>query len=253
MNLIYDNDGARMYQGDARNMDALADGGVHLVVTSPPYYNARDYSQWSSYQEYLVDMQLAWRECYRVLCDGGRMAVNVPQGYDRPGKDGGYKPFEVDTTRALVECGFELRGHIVWVKMGLANQNAGTAWGSWKSANNPSLRDGHEIIIVAHKGKPGRTGGKSTISRDEFLEYTRSVWSIRPQTQSWHPAPFPQELPYRLIQLYSYAGDTVLDPFAGSGTTVWVAAQNGRVGIGVEQRLDYIERACGPMFCKGVK
>ena len=249
MRLVYDMNNAKIYQGDARQMDVLQDGSVHLCITSPPYYNARDYSQWGSYQEYLDDMAEAWRECCRVLCDGGRIAVNVPQGYGRCGQ-GGYISIGDHTTQALVSAGFTLRGHIVWVK---GNDNTptnanGTAWGSWMSASNPSLRDCHELIIVASKGSLGRDAGQSTISREDFLTCTRSVWSIRPRQHSWHPAPFPAELPRRLIQLYSYAGDVVLDPFAGSCTTVWVAAENGRQGIGIEKSSTYIEQACGPMF-----
>jgi len=248
MKLTYDFDNARIYHGDARHMTALPPESIQFVCTSPPYFNAREYSTWPTYAAYLSDMAIVWAECYRVLQDGGRIAVNVPMGYDRPSQPGGYKVLEVDTTYALQAAGFEMRGHIVWAKMGLASQNNGTAWGSWMSANNPSLRDGHEVIIIAHKGAAGRSGGESTISRDEFLEYTRSVWEIRPQSQSWHPAPFPSEIPRRLIQLYTFKGDTVLDPFGGSMTTVWEAQKAGRVGIGIELCEDYITQACGGLL-----
>lgn len=246
MNLQYDMDNVKYYQGDARHLDAIEDGSVHACITSPPYFNARLYSSWPTYADYLADMALAWAECYRVLCDGGRIAVNVPMGYDRPGSEGGYKVVGIDTTLALQKVGFEIRGHIAWVKEG--GGGLGTAWGSWMDASNPSLRDGYEIIIVAHKGSAGRGDGESTISRDEFLEFTRSVWTIQPVTSSWHPAPFPSEIPRRLIQLYTFKGDTVLDCFAGSGTVLWAAAKAGRKGIGVDVQEDYIRKACGDMF-----
>jgi DNA modification methylase len=247
MNLRYDMDGVRYYQGDARHLNAIEDGSVHLVCTSPPYFNAREvYASWSTYADYLADMALVWAECYRVLCDGGRIAVNVPMGYDRPGSVGGYKMVGLDTTLALQETGFEIRGHIAWVKAG--GGSLGTAWGSWMDASNPSLRDDYELIIVAHKGSAGRTGGESTITRNDFLEFTRSVWTIQPATSSWHPAPFPAEIPRRLIQLYTFKGDTVLDPFCGSGTVLWEAAKAGRKAIGVDLSDAYIERACGSMF-----
>jgi site-specific DNA-methyltransferase (adenine-specific) len=244
---MYDMGNAKIYHGDARHMDSIADGSIHMVITSPPYLNARDYSQWNNYQEYLADMTLAWKECYRVLCDGGRIAVNVPLGYGRQnnGRDG-YMCIGDDTTHALKEIGFAMRGHIIWVKSsGLSS----TAWGSWRSASDPCLRDAHEVIIVAHKGKSKREKGESTIDKDTFKRATTSVWQITP-VQGWHPAPFPDEIPHRLIQLYTFKGDTVLDPFAGSMTTPFTAAREGRIGIGVELNLDYLKQACGTMFVR---
>ncbi len=105
------------------------------------------------------------------------------------------------------------------------------------------MRNGHELIILAHKGQPGRPSGINTIDRATFLAATASVWRIKPAARTWHPAPYPAELARRLIQLYSYAGDLVLDPFAGSGTTVCEAARAGRQGVGVEARADYVARA----------
>lgn len=248
MKLLYDYDGAVVYHGDSRHMTALPDESVDMVITSPPYWNARDYATWPTYEAYLADMEIVWRECYRVLRDGGRIAVNVPQGYGRPGTEGGYRCIEADTTISLRTVGFFLRGHIVWNKMGLGNQSGNTAWGSWLSASNPSLRDDHEVIIVGHKGSAGRAKGESTITSEEFLKYTLSVWSMQPESGSWHPAPFPAELPRRLLKLYTYVGDVVLDPFFGSGTTVWEAVAQKRRAIGIEFHREYIERACGPMF-----
>lgn len=245
MKLRYSMDGVKMYQGDARHLDAIEDGSIDMVITSPPYLNAREYSQWNNYADYLADMALAWAECYRVLCDGGRIAVNVVHGYGRPGNDrDGYMPIGNAITDQIVAAGFALRGIIIWNK---TPHVMGTAWGSWLEATNPSLRDQHEIIIVAHKGSAKREGGESTIDTETFVKATSSIWVI-PAEQSWHPAPFPAELPRRLIQLYTFLGDTVLDPFAGSGTTCWEALKAGRKGIGVEMKDEYIEKACGSMF-----
>ncbi len=224
-------------QGNALRIP-LADESVHCVVTSPPYFNAKEYSSWESYQDYLSDMLVVWQECYRVLCDGGRIAVNVPHGYDRGAN---YKPIEADTTHALIAAGFELRGHIVWAKVGLASRN--TAWGSWLSASNPALHDEHEMIIVGHKGNAGRPPGKNTIDKETFIQSVKTLWPIPPISQHWHPAPFPPEIPRRLIELYTFLGDVVLDPFSGSGTTVKVANDLGRRGIGIDIKMDYLRRS----------
>lgn len=233
--------GARLFHGDARNLDALGAGTVALVVTSPPYYNARrQYAAWGSYAAYLQDMARVWRECYRVLCEGGRLAVNVPDGYGRPG-NGGYLTLGDDTARAICAAGFELRGKVIWHKGGAVARNS-TAWGSWESAVNPSLRDCYEVIILAHKGN-ARRPGPALVDRDLFLASTVSVWEIPPARSKWHPAPFPAEIPRRLIELLSFPGDTVLDPFAGTCVTVREAARAGRLGLGVDLSADYLARA----------
>jgi site-specific DNA-methyltransferase (adenine-specific) len=256
MNLFYAEPPAlTLYHGDARRLDALADGSVQMIICSPPYFNARpEYSTWPTYKDYLNDMALAWAECWRVLCDGGRIAVNVPMGY---GRSNGYIRIGDDTARALEFVGFTLRGHIIWDK---SPAGLGTAWGTVYSANNPALRDVHEIIIVAHKGRAGRgwppeadTAESARVYDDitpaEFLEATASIWQI-PPVRSWHPAPMPPKIPYLLTRLYTYRGDTVLDPFCGSATVPYVAQSLGRNGIGVDLNADYLERAAGPLFAR---
>lgn len=225
-------------QGDAHALP-LGDGSAALIVTSPPYWNGRAYASWPTYGAYLASMAEAWAECYRVLCNGGRIAVVICDGYGRPG-NGGYKCIGDDTGRALQAAGFTIRAKPIWDKR---PAGLGTAWGSWQSASDPSIRDCHEVIIVAHKGPAKRRPGISTIDRATFLAATASMWSIRPAPKSWHPAPFPAEIPRRLIELYSYAGDTVLDPFAGSFTAPIVAALIGRRGVGVEASAEYVARA----------
>jgi DNA modification methylase len=259
MELILEQAGMKLYQGDARAMLEIPDASVHLIVTSPPYFNGRDYSTWPSYAAYLADMALAWQECYRVLVRGGRIAVVVPDGYGRP-STGGYRLIGDDTARGLQAAGFELRGKVIWDKQ---PSGLSTTWGSWRSATSPALRDchevilgagkagagqaatpisaedGHEVVLAAHKLEGKRARGQNSIDKETYLAATASVWRILPVRSSWHPAPFPIEIPRRLIQLYSFAGDVVLDPFAGTGTTVLAAAQSGRLGIGVELHQGY--------------
>lgn len=241
MRLHWQGEGARLYEGDARNLDALGAGSVGLVVTSPPYWNARrEYASWPTYAAYLADMARAWAECYRVLCEGGRLAVNVPDGYGRPG-NGGYLTLGDDTARAICAAGFTLRGKVIWYKGGAVARGS-TAWGSWLSASDPSLRDCYEVVILAHKGNARRPGPK-LVDRDTFLEATVSVWEVQPARSKWHPAPFPAEIPRRFIEGWSFPGDTVLDPFAGTATTVWEAARAGRLGVGVDLCPAYLDRA----------
>lgn len=137
-----------------------------------------------------------------------------------------------------------MRGEIIWDK---GNSGVSTAWGSWKSASNPVLRDIHEYILVFQKGsfKREKKGKEDTISKEEFLEYTKSIWSFKPESAKkvGHPAPFPIELPKRCIQLYSFKEDIVLDPFCGSGTTCLAAKRLGRYYIGYEIRKEYCEIA----------
>jgi site-specific DNA-methyltransferase (adenine-specific) len=232
---------ARLFEGDARDLDGIPDGSIQLIVTSPPYFNARqEYASWPTYGAYLADMARAWTECYRILCDGGRICINMPDGYGRPGS-GGYKLIGDDMARALQAAGFELRGKIIWYKGGAVARNS-TAWGSWRSATNPSLRDCYEVLILAHKGS-ARRPGPAVIDADTFLADTVSVWEVQPARSRWHPAPFPAEIPRRVIRLLSFPGDTVLDLFAGTAVTVWEAARAGRLGIGVDACAAYLDRA----------
>jgi site-specific DNA-methyltransferase (adenine-specific) len=142
----------------------------------------------------------------------------------------------------MQEIGFLMRGEVIWSKD--ASAGSSTAWGSWLSASNPTLRDIHEYLLIFSKGSMKRNSSnkESTITRDEFLEYTKSIWSFPTESAKrvGHPAPFPRELPYRLIQLYTFRGDVVLDPFCGSGTTCVAAVQTDRRFIGIDKNKEYV-------------
>jgi len=169
---------------------------------------------------------------------GGRACVNVANLGRRP-----YIPLHSYVISDMIEVGYLMRGEIIWHKA--ASAGVSTAWGSWMSASNPVLRDVHEYILVFSKGGMRRSGGgrRSTISREEFLDYTKSVWSFPAESarRVGHPAPFPVELPYRLIQLYTFEGDVVLDPFCGSGATCIAALKTRRHFVGFDIDPDYVE------------
>jgi site-specific DNA-methyltransferase (adenine-specific) len=226
--------------GSAEQMSGLPDNCVHLMVTSPPYNVTKTYDDDLSLQEYLGLLERVLRETYRVLADGGRACVNVANLGRKP-----YIPLSDHISHIMMEIGFLMRGEIIWAKG--AGAGVSMAWGSWQSAANPVLRDTHEYILVFCKGSFRRPKGdkQSTISREQFMEWTKSVWTMNPESarRVGHPAPFPLELPARLIQLYTFGGDVVLDPFMGSGTTALAAAQAGRRYVGYDTSAEYVELA----------
>ncbi|MEM4712261.1 MAG: site-specific DNA-methyltransferase [Archaeoglobaceae archaeon] len=228
--------------GDARDvLKNLSNNCVHLMVTSPPYNVGKEYDEDLTLGEYLDFIEEVMREVYRVLVWGGRICFNVANLGRKP-----YIPLHAYLIQRFEEIGFLFRGEIIWDK-GDAISGASTAWGSWCSATNPILRDQHEYIIVMSKGtfKREKNGKEDSINREEFLEFTKSVWRFPPEsaTKVGHPAPFPEELPYRCIQLYTFKGDVVLDPFVGSGTTCVAALKLGRHFIGIDIEEDYVKIA----------
>ncbi len=226
--------------GDSRRMDALPDQSVHLMVTSPPYNARKTYDQDLTLDEYLDLLRGVFREAYRVLVMGGRACINVANLGRKP-----YIPLASFINQIMIEEGFLMRGEIIWDKGGSAGTS--TAWGSWQSASNPIIRDVHEYILVFSKGrfKRERLGRENTISRDDFLELTKSVWRFPTESarRVGHPAPFPVELPRRLIELYTFKDEIVLDPFMGSGSTALAALQTGRHFVGYDISPEYIELA----------
>jgi len=227
----------RIFGSSSQEMSELPDHSVHLMVTSPPYNVRKEYDEDLSLEEYRELLRTVFKETYRVLVTGGRACVNVANLGRKP-----YLPLHAFVIEDMINAGFHMRGEIIWDKG--ASAAASTAWGSWLSASNPVLRDVHEYILVFSKESFSRKGiGKdSTIERDEFLEWTKSIWRIPAVSarKIGHPAPFPEELPERLIKLYTYRGDIVLDPFAGSGTSCVAALKNGRTYVGYEIEEEYV-------------
>ncbi len=230
----------RLYCKSSEQMDELPDSSVHLMITSPPYNASKDYDQDLSLQEYLNMLRNVWQETFRVIVPGGRVCINVANLGRKP-----YIPLHTYIIDLMMDTGFLMRGEIIWNKASSASQS--TAWGSWQSASNPVLRDVHEYILVFSKSnfKRDRGSKENTIGRDDFLEWTKSVWTFPAVSAKkiGHPAPFPEELPHRLIQLYSFSGDIVLDPFAGSGTTCVAAVMDARHYIGYDINERYHELA----------
>jgi DNA modification methylase len=224
----------------SEQMTELPDNSVHLMITSPPYNVTKEYDDNLNLEEYLMLLKKVWTETYRVLASGGRACINVANLGRKP-----YIPLHSYIINDMLEIGFQMRGEIIWNKASSASPS--TAWGSWLSAANPVLRDIHEYILIFSKDSFSHAskGKESTISKEEFLEWTKSVWTFAAVSAKkiGHPAPFPEELPNRLIKLYSFKQDVVLDPFLGSGTTSLTAIKNGRNYVGYDTNKKYVELA----------
>jgi len=230
----------KIFVTSSEEMTHLPDACVHLMVTSPPYNARKEYDQDLTLEEYLILLENVFRETYRVLVPGGRACINVANLGRKP-----YIPLNAFISLMMVEIGFLMRGEIIWDKG--SSVGSSTAWGSWLSASNPTLRDVHEYILIFSKGQFKRESnrGESTIERDDFLELTKSVWQFPTESASrvGHPAPFPLELPRRLIQLYTFEGEVILDPFMGSGTTAIAAQRTNRNFVGYELDQAYADLA----------
>lgn len=227
----------RVILGTAEDMKELPNNSVHLMITSPPYNVSKEYDEDLSLKEYLGLLRNSFKETYRVLVNGGRACINVANLGRKP-----YIPLSDYISTMMIEIGFNMRGEIIWNKA--ASASPSTAWGSWMSAANPILRDIHEYILVFSKGDYSRKRNdkENSISKEDFMSWTKSLWTMKAESAKriGHPAPFPMELPYRLINLYSFKGDIVLDPFMGSGTTAIAASKSHRNYVGYEINKDYL-------------
>ncbi len=260
--LLDELDRGRLFHGTSADMHHLPDNSVALVVTSPPYFVGKEYELAvtgeganagemarvpATYLEFLEMLRSVFAECVRVLEPGGRIAVNVANLGRKP-----YRSLSADIITILQDdLRLLLRGEVIWEK---ASASSGScAWGSFAKASNPVLRDMTERVIIASKGRFARAVNakdrrdrglphESTLANDEFVDVTRDVWRIDTEsaTRIGHPAPFPVELPRRLIDLYTYVDDIVLDPFAGAGTTLVAAARTGRIGVGYDTDAEYL-------------
>jgi modification methylase len=247
----------QIFEKSATQMDDIPDASVALVVTSPPYFAGKEYEEAlghgeipATYLQYLDMLSAVFAECVKKLEPGGRIAVNVANLGRRP-----YRSLSSDVVGILErDLKLLLRGEVIWQK---ARGSAGScAWGSFQKATNPVLRDLTERVIIASKGRFDRALSVaarqksglpyvSTLAREQFMDGTTDVWEMAPESARRvnHPAPFPVELPLRLIDLYTYQGDLVLDPFMGSGTTAIAAIRAGRHFVGYDTDTEYVAGA----------
>ena len=231
----------RLYCKSSESMDEVPDNSVHLMITSPPYNVGKEYDDDLTLDEYLELLTSVFRESYNKLVTGGRACINIANIGRKP-----YIPLHAMVIEIMLDLGFLMRGEIIWDKSTSAGGSC--AWGSWMSASNPVLRDYHEYILVFSKESYSKNKSqekRDTITHDDFIQWTQSIWTFPAVNAKkiGHPAPFPLELPHRLINLYSYENDVVLDPFCGSGTTAIAAIQNNRNYIGYDIKEEYIDLA----------
>lgn len=238
----------RIIIGDSRNMKSVKDNSIHLIVTSPPYFNAKIYSQWPNLQVYLEDMKKTFKECFRVLKPGRKFCLNISDLPEKGESGVRWIPLGAELERVAQEVGFELADRIIWYKTPVK----GFFYGSLPYPPSPLICDSMEYIYILRK--PSRPNyfhvsqdmkEASRLRRDEYVEFTKQIWTIRrvrlKENINGHIAPFPDELPHRCIKLYSFIGETVLDPFGGSGTTTKMAIQNKRNSILYEIKEEYLK------------
>lgn len=236
--------------GDSRNMKKIKDNAVHLIVTSPPYFNAKEYSQWPTIQKYLADMSLTFKECFRVLVPNRKFCLNISDLPEKGASGVRWIPLGSELLKTCLDIGFELVDRILWYKTPIK----GFQYGSLPYPPSPLICDSMEYIYILRKpngAKPDYSHltqlqkEASKLTRAEYAEFTKQIWTMRrvrlKDNKDGHIAPFPDELPNRCIKLYSFVGETVLDPFGGSGTTTKMAILNKRNSILYEIKKEYLK------------
>lgn len=240
--------------GDCRRMNEVKDNSVHLIVTSPPYWQLKDYGDErqigfnDTYEEYINNLNLVWKECYRVLHDGCRLCINIGDQFARSVYYGRYKiiPIHSEIIRFCEIMGFDFMGQIIWQKTTTMNTTGGASiMGSYPYPRNGMVKLDFEYILLFKKRgvAPQPTmeqKEQSKMTNEEWNTYFNGHWYFNGVKQDKHLAMFPEELPYRLIRMFSFPNETVLDPFLGSGTTSAVAKKIGRNSIGYEINVDFI-------------
>lgn len=259
------NNWAQIIIGDSRDMRAVASGSVDLVVTSPPYWHLKDYGvpgqlgYGQTLHAYLRDLYRVWQECFRVLRPGGRFTVNVGDQFARARVYGRYKviPLHAEIIGQGEQLGFDFMGSIIWRKKTTMHTTGGAVvMGSYPYPPNGLVEIDYEFILIFKKPGPGKRVTReikeaSRLTKEEWKQYFAGHWHFGGARQWSHEAMFPEELPRRLIRMFTFVGDTVLDPFLGSGTTVKVALELGRNAIGYEINEEFLEMIRDKVGIKG--
>jgi|MTBAKMStandDraft_1061839.scaffolds.fasta_scaffold10896_2 site-specific DNA-methyltransferase (adenine-specific) len=246
----------KIINGDSRQMDVLPDKSVHLVITSPPYWQLKDYGTYEqigfneNYESYINNLNLVWKECYRVLHPGCRLCINIGDQFARSVYYGRYKviPIRTEIIKFCETIGFDHMGTIIWQKVTTTNTTGGaTIMGSFPYPRNGILKIDYEFILIFKKlgtaPKPTAEQKKaSVITKEEWNNFFSGHWNFAGVKQNGHLAMFPEELPARLIKMFAFVGDTILDPFLGSGTTSLAARNLGRNSVGYEINAEYISK-----------
>jgi site-specific DNA-methyltransferase (adenine-specific) len=241
--VFFQTDRITLINDDILTTDAIEANSIDLIVTSPPYNVGIQYESSKddvSYSEYLEFTRKWLYRCFEFLKDDGRLCLNIPLDKNK----GGHQSVGADITTIAKQVGLQYHATIVWNEGNISRR---TAWGSWMSASAPFVIAPVELIVVLYKKhwRKVSESRKSDITRDEFIQWTKGLWTFKGESKKkvGHPAPFPIELPKRCIKLFSFVGDTILDPFAGSGTTLIAAAMLNRIGIGIEIDTEYCNLA----------
>ena len=244
----------KIINGDSRNMAELPDNSVNLVITSPPYWQLKDYGSdnqigfHDSYENYINNLNLVWKECYRTLSDGCRLCINIGDQFARAVYYGRYKviPIREEFIKFCENIGFDYMGAIIWQKVTTSNTTGGgVQMGSYPYPRNGILKLDYEFILIFKKlgDAPKPTKEQKELSKmtpEEWNTFFAGHWNFSGAKQNGHIAMFPEELPRRLIKMFSFVGETILDPFAGSGTTSLAAKNHDRNSVGYEINSDFI-------------
>ena len=243
----------KIYFGDSRALNKIEDKSVQLIITSPPYWQLKDYGSNyqigfnNSYEEYINNLNLVWMECERILSEGCRLCINIGDQFSRSVYYGRYKvvPIRTEIIRFCETLKMDYMGAIIWQKATTMNTSGGGAiMGSFPYPRNGILKIDYEFILIFKKlGNPPKPTleqkENSIMTKEEWNQYFSSHWNFSGVKQSEHIAMFPEELPKRLIKMFSFSGETIFDPFLGSGTTTLAAKNLGRNSIGYEINKEF--------------
>jgi site-specific DNA-methyltransferase (adenine-specific) len=250
-NLYFQADSVYIYHDDILTTECVEENSVDLIVTSPPYNVDIKYGSYDDdilYDVYLEFTREWLAKCLKLAKDDGRFCLNIPLDKNK----GGQQSVCADITTIAKQVGWKYHSTIIWNEQNISRR---TAWGSWLSASAPYVIAPVEVIVILYKKRWKKMSGsrQSDITREEFMDWTNGVWSFSGESRKrvGHPSPFPVELPRRCIKLFTFVGDTVLDPFLGSGSTLIACAETNRKGIGVEVDDDYCEIAKQRLIAEG--